>query len=71
MPLTLATTYTQSLIGPATEWPQEYLVADGVMAVLPPLIAYLLPGCFYHHRQEERSTPILVIDRIPRNQGQP
>lgn len=39
------------------------------MAVLLPLIGYLLPGCFYLHRQEERSTAIPVSENRPRNQG--
>lgn len=38
------------------------------MAVLPPLIGYLLPGCFYRHRQEERSTAIPVVVKRPRKQ---
>ena len=37
------------------------------MALLPPLIGYLLPGCFYLHRQEERSTVIPVVENRPRN----
>ena len=37
------------------------------MAVLLPLIGYLLPGCFYLHRQEERSTVIPVVVNRPRN----
>ena len=39
------------------------------MALLPPLIGCLLPGCLYHHRQEKRSTPIPVVVNRPCNQG--
>ena len=40
-----------------------------MIAVLPPLIGCILPGCFNRHRQEERSTAIPVVVNRPRNQG--